>query len=239
MNGITGSGDTRNDLGELGDLETVDKLIDVRGLDLVDAGCAAGDAARGLAERGATVLGVEPDPVQAESNRSQPATPGVTLLEAGAQTLPAEDNSADGVFLFRSLHHVPEELMDHALKEATRVLKPGGFLYVAEPAMDCTFFRLMQPFHDESKMRTLAQQALDRTACELFEETTKYTSIQRPKFADFDAFVDLFTGMSFNRITREMMDRPDVRKSFDAARIDDGYQFEQPMLINLYRRPLH
>ncbi len=237
MNRIAETENTRIELGELSDLDVVDKLVDVSGLDLVDAGCAAGDAARGLAERGATVMGVEPDPVQAESNRSKSPTPGVTLLEAGAQALPAEDNSADGVFLFRSLHHVPEDLMDQALKEAARVLKPEGFLFVVEPAMDCTFYRLMQPFHDERKMRTLAQAALDRTASGLFEEAAKYQCIQRPKFADFDAFVDMFTGMSFNRITREMMDQPEVRDNFDAARTDDGYVFEQPMLINIYRRP--
>lgn len=237
MNKISKSDGTRIDLGELGDLETVDKLVDVKGLDLIDAGCAAGTAARALAERGATVVGVEPDPVQAQSNRSQPSTPGVTLVEAGTQALPAKDNSADGVLLFRSLHHVPADLMDTALEEAARVLKPKGFLYVAEPALDCTFFELMRPFHDESEARTQAQQALERTAGTLFEETAKYRCVQRPKFDDFDAFVDLFTGMSFNRITREMMDLPEVRKSFDAARTDDGYRFEQPMLINFYQRP--
>ena len=237
MNKVSDIDNTRIELGEMSDLEAVDKLVDVKDLDLVDAGCAAGDAARGLAERGATVLGVEPDPVQAESNRSKSPTPRVTLLEAGAQALPAEDSSTDGVFLFRSLHHVPEDLMDQALNEAARVLKPEGFLFVAEPAMGCSFFWLMQPFHDESKMRTLAQEALDRTAGNLFEETAKYRCVQRPKFADFDAFVDMFTGMSFNRITRKMMDLPKVRKNFDAARTNDGYVFEQPMLINMYRRP--
>ena len=73
----------RTDLGELSDLDAVERLLDVQNLDLVEVGCAGGDTARGLAERGATVLGVEPDPVQAETNRSQPSRPGVTLVEAG------------------------------------------------------------------------------------------------------------------------------------------------------------
>ena len=40
----------RVELDELSDLEAVDKLIDVNGLDLIEAGCAAGNAARGLAD---------------------------------------------------------------------------------------------------------------------------------------------------------------------------------------------
>lgn len=237
MNKISTRESGRNELGEMSDLEAVDKLVDVKNLSLIEAGCAGGNAARELAERGATVLGVEPDPVQAESNRSQPPTPGVTLLEAGAEALPSGDSSVDGVFFFRSLHHVPPELMDKALDESARTLKPGGFLFVAEPALDCSFFEMMQPFNDEVEVRTLAQQALDRTAASRFESTEKYRCVQRPKFADFDAMVDLFTGMSFNRITREMIDQDVVRKNFDAARTDDGYVFEQPMLINIYRRP--
>lgn len=237
MNKISKTDGARIELGDLADMEAVDKLVDVKGLHLIEAGCAGGNAARDLAERGATVLGVEPDPVQAERNRSQPPTPGVTLLEAGAESLPAENISADGVFFFRSLHHVPPDLMDQALKEAGRVLKPSGFLYVAEPALDCTFFKMMQPFNDEYEVRTLAQQALDRTASKQFETTEKYRCIQRPKFDDFEAMIELFTGMSFNRITREMIDQPEVRKNFDSERTDDGYVFEQPMLINLYRLP--
>ena len=115
----------RTDLGELTDLGAVDRLVTVKGLDLIEVGCAGDDMARRLAERGATVLGVEPDPVQAEKNRAQSPTAGVSLVEAGGEALPAEDHSVDGVLFFRSLHHVPAALMDKALAEAARVLKTG------------------------------------------------------------------------------------------------------------------
>ena len=127
----------RTDLGDLGDLEALQRIVEeVAGLSLIEAGCAAGDTARRLAELGARVLAVEPDELQAEKNRAAPAASGVTFVEAGAQALPAEDASMDGVLFFRSLHHVPRELMDAALGEAARVLKPDGFLYVAEPGME-------------------------------------------------------------------------------------------------------
>lgn len=226
----------RTDLGELTDLDAVDRLVSVRGLDLVEVGCAGGDAARGLADRGATVLGVEPDAAQAEKNRSQPPTPRVTLVQAGGEALPAEDNSVDGVLFFRSLHHVAPDLMDKALAEAARVLKPGGFLYVVEPSMEGNNFALTRLFNDETEVRTLAQQALDRTAARLFDETGNYVYMRHPRHADFETMVARFTGMSFNRITREMIDVPEVRKNFEAARSDGGYVFDQPMLVNIYRR---
>jgi ubiquinone/menaquinone biosynthesis C-methylase UbiE len=226
----------RTDLGELTDLGAVDRLVSVRGLDLIEVGCAGGDAARGLADRGATVLGVEPDPVQAEKNRGQAPTPGVTLVEAGGEALPAEDHSVDGVLFFRSLHHVPAALMDTALTEAARVLKPGGFLYVAEPSMEGSNFAMMRPFNDETEVRLLAQQALDRTPASVFEETGKYLYMMHFRHADFESMAAHFIRQSFNRITREMIDVPEVRKRFEAARSENGYVFDQPMLANLYRR---
>jgi ubiquinone/menaquinone biosynthesis C-methylase UbiE len=225
----------RTDFGELTDLDAVDRLVSARGLDLIEVGCAGGDMARHLADRGATVLGIEPDAVQAEQNRSQPPTPGVTLVEAAGEELPAEDNSVDGVLFFRSLHHVPPALMDKALGEAARVLKPGGFLYVAEPSMEGSNYAMTRLFNDETEKRTLAQQALDRTAARLFEETGKYVYMLHPRRANLESMAARIASRSFNRIAREMIDVPEVRKHFEAARSEGGYVFDQPMLVNMYR----
>ena len=226
----------RSELGELGDLDALEKIVPIAGKKLIEAGCAAGDTARRLAERGADVLAVEPDAAQAEKNRSAPATAGVKFVEAGAQALPAEDASVDGVLFFRSLHHVPRALMDAALTEAARVLKRNGFLYVAEPGLDGSHFALMRPFNDEFEVRTLAQQALMRAAAPLFEEAAHYVYMQRPKHDNFDAMLNKFSSLSYNPIARELIDQPEVRKNFEAAKTPDGYVFEQPMLVNFYRR---
>jgi len=226
----------RTDLGDMTDMEVVARLANVDGLKLVDIGCGAGDGSRGLAKMGATVLGLEPDPIQAEKNRDAQATPNVTLIEAGAQDMPADDNSADGVMFFRSLHHVPGDLMDKALHEAARILKPSGFLYVLEPAMYGSHYDMMLPFHDETEVRTQAQQALERTAAGLFGECAKFVYMLRPTHESFENMVNAFTGMSFNGITREMVDVPQVRKDFEAAATKDGFVFEQAMLVNVYRQ---
>ncbi len=175
----------RTDLGELTDLGAVDRLVEVNGLDLIEVGCAGGAAARGLAERGATVLGIEPDAEQAEKNRAAAAVPGVTLVEAGGEALPATDASVDGVVLFRSLHHVPPSLMNQALTEAARVLKPGGVLYVAEPGMSGSHYDMSCPFNDENAVRTRAQQALGPLAASLLQPTRTYVYTPRRRHPAF------------------------------------------------------
>ena len=227
----------RQELGELTDLEAVAQLVPIEGCNLIDAGCGAGHLARGLAGLGAVVLGVEPDPAQAHQNRFAEPVDNVTLVKAGAEALPAEDGSVDGVLFCRSLHHVPKALMDQALKEAARVIKPDGFVVVIEPGMEGSHYRMMRPFHDETEVRTLAQQALDTTARTLFEDEQKYVYMQHPRHESFEAMKDFFTSLSFNDISRDMIDVPEVRENFEAARTDDGYVFDQPTLVNVYRKP--
>ncbi len=225
----------RKPLGELSDIEAVDTLVDVAGLELIDVGCGSGATARLLAERGATVVGLEPDPVQAAQNSKAEPTPSVTLVEGHGEALPQEDDSVDGVFFFRSLHHVPAANMDDALREAERVVRPGGFVFVVEPGMEGTHFEMMRPFHDEGPVRTLAQEALARTASEIFATHEQYECLQYGRYESFDALVARFSSMSFNDIDPASIDVPEVRASFDSAQTDSGYVFDQPILIDLYR----
>jgi ubiquinone/menaquinone biosynthesis C-methylase UbiE len=223
------------DLGVATDMEAVDRLLAVRGLALADVGCGGGRTSRGLAKRGATVTGVEPDPIQAEKNRAAPACPGLRFTEGHAQNLPLEDATTDGVFFFYSLHHVPADELATALGDAVRVLKPGsGFLYVAEPAIRGAYYELYRPFHDETEVRTLARAALDGIRPRFARHHHyRYGSVAR--YADFETFVTDVSGTSYNRITREMVDRPDVRALFEAGRTDDGYAFEEIVTLDLYR----
>ena len=228
----------RKDLGEVNDIGAIDALLAVKGTRLIDIGCASGAQDRELVAKGASVLGVEPDPIQAEKNRKAEPTPGLSFVEARAQSLPAESGSADGVFFFRSLHHVPVAEMDAALTEAARVLKPGGFLWIVEPGMSGTHFPVMRPFHDETAVRNAAQAALSRTAPGLFERAEYFRYTQHPRYPDFEAFVSRITGQTFNDIKRQQVETGEVRALFEQGRTEEGdYAFEQPMLLNLYRGP--
>ncbi len=161
----------RRHLGERADADAVAALAPVAGLTIVDVGCGAGKSSRALAALGASVIGVEPDPIQAAKNREADPAPGVVFHEGRAESLPVESGSADGVIFFRSLHHVPVEAMEAALAEAARVLKPEtGFLCVVEPGMDGTHFPVMRPFNDETRVRNAAQAALESSARRLFRD---------------------------------------------------------------------
>ena len=201
---------------------------------MIDVGCGAGALARSLAERGATVLGVEPDPVQAERNRAAPETPGVSFVEGRAESLPADDGTVNGVIFGRSLHHIPEGSMRPALKEARRVLAPGGFLYVLEPVMEGSFSVVMKPFHDETEVRRLAREALEDSAPLFAHAREIHYEVER-RFASHGAFVDLFSGLTYNSYGADAVRSETVRRLFEAGRTESGdYAFEQPMRVDLF-----
>jgi ubiquinone/menaquinone biosynthesis C-methylase UbiE len=228
------------ELGELSDVAAVGAVAALDGLHVVDVGCGPGDIARALVASGATVIAAEPDPIQAAKNRVASPLENLSFVEAGAEQLPVPDMSMDGVFFFRSLHHVPIEKMDAALAEAARVLKPEtGFLGIVEPGMTGSHFQVMRPFHDETIVRTEAQAALARTASQLFQEETRYLYTMTPRYPDFEAMVARVTGQTFNNIHRDRVETDEVRAVFEAGRTAAGdYAFDQPMLLNFYRKPI-
>jgi ubiquinone/menaquinone biosynthesis C-methylase UbiE len=211
----------------------------LEGLKVVDVGCGPGNLARELSARGAIVTAVEPDPIQAKKNRAAQPIPGVTFVEARAEVLPVAERSMDGVFFFRSLHHVPTASMDAALEKAARVINPEeGFLCIAEPAMTGTNFPVIRPFNDETRVRTEAQAALARTASKLFQTVALYAFEQRPRYVNFEALVTRVTGQTFNNIARGDVETDEVRALFEKGRLSSGgYEFIQPILLNLYRDP--
>ncbi len=229
----------RTDLGERSDAAAVLAATPVAGLTLVDVGCGAGKNARDLAEAGAKVLAVEPDAIQAARNREAAPSPGVTFVEARAERLPVETGVMDGVVFFRSLHHVPVKAMAAALAEAARVLKPEtGFLCVIEPGMTGTYFPLIRPFHDETRVREAAQEALALSAAPLFGERLSFRYLQHVRYPDFGALVARALGQTFNAVERELVETAEVRALFEAGRTDKGdYAFEAPMLLDLFRAP--
>ncbi|MGW3887512.1 class I SAM-dependent methyltransferase [Micromonospora chokoriensis] len=88
---------------------------------VVDLGAGTGILTRGVLALGHEVTPVEPDP----DMRAQlaAATPGLTALAGGAESLPLPDGVADAVVVGQAYHWFDRELA-HA--EIARVLRPGG-----------------------------------------------------------------------------------------------------------------
>jgi len=227
-----------DDLGIADDLDVFDRQVAVEGRTVVDAGCGAGGFSRHLLARGAKVIALEPDAAQAAEHAAGLALePGVRFVETGAEAMPCGDGSVDGVVFSKSLHHIPREHMDRALDEAVRVLRPGeGFLYVLEPAIEGDFSALMRPFHDETRVRGTAMEALDRleTRSSLTRRTLHYRNLRT--FADFEAFVRSVCGTSYNAIERARVDLPQVRERFASGHdpASGRHVFEQPMRVDLF-----
>lgn len=103
---------------------------------VLDIGGAAGVHALWLARRGYAVHLFDPVPHHVEqalaASRDQPQHPIASCSVGDARGIDRPDGSADAILLLGPLYH----LIDHAerlraLKEAHRLLKPGGLLFAA------------------------------------------------------------------------------------------------------------
>lgn len=98
----------------------------VHGTDLLDAGCAAGEHAAWLVERGARVTALDASATMVRLAGVRLGASARVLQADLAQPLPFADGSFDRVFSSLTLHYLAEWLP--TLREFARVLRRGGRL---------------------------------------------------------------------------------------------------------------
>ncbi|MEZ5459511.1 MAG: class I SAM-dependent methyltransferase [Steroidobacteraceae bacterium] len=220
--------------------ELIEQRLRLDGARILELGCGRAQLTRLLATAGAgrSVLALEVDAIQHDLNLAITDLPNVRFELGGAEAVPAGDDSFDAVFMFKSLHHVPPAQMPTALAEIRRVLKPGGHAWISEPVFAGDFNEILRLFHDESRVRQLAfdavRAAVDSGALQLVEQIFFRAPVAFSDFAEFEKMVIGVTHTQ-HRLTPEV--RAEVRRRFESHLTDGGAHFGQPMRIDLLRKP--
>jgi len=108
------------------------------GVEVCEVGCGTGTLSLALATvPGATsVIAIDGDPAALKRARRKEAkrrdTSAIDWREGLAQALPLADESCDRVVMSLLLHHLSPADQRAALREAARVLRPGGRIHVAD-----------------------------------------------------------------------------------------------------------
>lgn len=219
-------------------LETLNTDGALRGKGVLDVGCGTGHLSRLMAEHGARVIGIECNRTQLDKARAADPVADETFVEGIAEEMPAADASIDIVVFANSLHHVPIGGQAKALQETARVLRPGGLVYVSEPLAEGTFFTLMRPVHDETRVRAHAYQAIQGAGAFGLSQVDERVHCHTVRQADYESFRARIT--TINPDTEAGFDAhdADLRVAFRRLGRPDGADtlFEQPTRINLLKK---
>ncbi len=98
-----------------------------RSIKILDVGCGAGFLSNALAQKSFSVTGVDLSPESLKVARKYDSTKTVQYLDGDATLLPFESGQFDVVTALDLLEHV--ENPEAVIKEAGRVLKPGGLFF--------------------------------------------------------------------------------------------------------------
>ncbi len=216
------------------------RLLSLDNKHILELGCGSADITRNIATAGINrrITALEVDEIAHEKNLQIVDLPNVSFGLAGAQEIPLEAESVDVVFMFKSLHHVPLDLMDHSMSEIRRVLKPGGMLYISEPIFDGDFNEILRLFHDEKTVREAAFEAtkrsIDAGLFSMVDETFFNSPMKFDNFSDFENKVLKATHTS-HQLDESVYNL--VKERFEQKMSDDGAHFLMPVRVDLLQRP--
>jgi SAM-dependent methyltransferase len=215
------------------------QLVMLDGAEVLDVGCGAGAMTEQMATHGEAkrVVGIDVDEVQLEKNARRVWPHNLEFRATGVQQLPFADASIDGITMFKSLHHVPSDLLDAAFREMHRVLRPGGWIYVCEPVYAGDYNDVMRLFHDEGRVRELALLAMERAvAAGLLARDRRLNFCTQVSFADFEDFRRRKMSPSHSRVCFDSATLQAVREVFEMHMTPRGAHFSCPMRVDLLVR---
>lgn len=220
--------------------EIYESLLPLDGARILELGCGKAEHTRAIAQGGkvASITALEVDEIQHAVNMQITDLPHVTFMLGGAESIPAADGHFDIVMMFKSLHHVPIDLMDQALAEIRRVLKPGGLAYISEPVYAGEFNEILRLFHDEKRVREAAFAALERAVTDgLFELAAEKFFATPSHFDDFGQFEHRILNVTHTQHSLSPELYQTVREKFMGHATTQGADFFTPIRVDLLRKP--
>lgn len=221
------------------DKDIYTSLLPLKDAEILELGCGKADVSRAIAtdEPSTIITALEVDAAQHALNLESPQLPNLQFALGGAEKIPTPDEQFDIVLMFKSLHHVPADLMGQALHEVRRVLKPGGLAYIAEPIFSGAFNEILRIFHDEEQARLAAfgaiTKAIAKGGMELVAEKFFFTTT---RLENFEAFARRYIDVTHTTHNLSKAQRAEVEKKFAQHMRPEGAVFKMPMRVDLLRK---
>jgi len=223
--------------------QTLDEiyLIETLNLDnktILELGCGNASMTKQLASNGSNrrIIACEVDEVQHQKNLKLNIE-NIEFKLNGAQKIELEDECIDMIFMFKSFHHIPYDLMKDALKEIKRVLKPNGLVYISEPLFKGEQNELIAMFHNEEQVRIDAfehiKEAVESEQFKLFREIFFQTEIVYENFEDFK---NKQMNQTYNDHTITKQLEEEIENKFNS--FNDGKQtsFMKPFRVDILQK---
>ena len=222
------------------EFEVFESILQPRHKTILELGCGDATLTRLIAEadRNRSIIAAEVDEIQHHKNLRVDDLPNVKFIMAGSEDIPLDDDQIDVSFMFKSLHHVPQEYLDQAFAEVHRVLKPGGLAYISEPIFDGDFNEVLRIFHDEERVRWNAFEAVQRAVVSGLFELQQELFFHTPAiFESFDQFKQRVIGVthSNHELSSELLDK--VEWKFNRYLSTNQGSFAIPVRVDLLRKP--
>lgn len=220
------------------ELQVLSELLPLESHDIIELGCGNARLARQLLQTypSSHVTGLEVDARQHELNLASPQE-RLSFVAAGVQDLPFAEASFDLAVMLKSLHHVPMAMLDQALSEVARVLRPSGYLYISEPVYEGALNEIIRLFNDEGEVRAAAQAAIDRAL-----HYGPWTQVAERRFdmpvhyATFDEFEQRMMRPTFADLPLNEALIQKVAAAFAPHCGPQGADFTRPIQVRLLRR---
>ena len=219
--------------------EIYDRVLSLDNKHILELGCGLAQKTRDIAASGINrrITALEVDDIAHQKNLLIDDLPNVKFGLAGAEDIPLDDETVDIVLMFKSLHHVPADLMEISLREIRRVLKPGGLAYISEPIFSGDFNEILSMFHNEKEVRELAFNSIQKAINEGLFSLVEEVFFNTPKhYKDFVEFENTIINVSHtdHALDEKLFDQ--VKQMFEQHLGDDGALFLTPIRVDVLKK---